>query len=387
MSDKKYATIHQHEPLRPPAGWDAQEKRFVAQLEEVLDDIYRRFGRLKASDLGGELRMTIQESAEGVKENRTAIEQTAESINLKASQESLNELTSRVETAETAIEQTAESIKLKASASTVDAILNGTTGVPKVSNSVLTIDANGIRMTGGSISLSAESSLLLSSGGKVDINGATGGIFLGEGSQVSASYGSFGTLQVGGAQFLPVIFSGVEPQGRGGCFWAQPVSVETVSATMETPADRSPPLGGFNNVYGTPDNRHSYTMRPTSEVLVGGSFDYTFTMPVYRTNEGTTTKHFYVSVSRGKYSITFPMVEITVPQYTTLWATFRLTGSLVNLFAAELLGADLVVTVWCNPTNTYNVYIQSANTATLTARVNGVTGTVQQCVLYYLPEK
>lgn len=387
MSDQKYSTIHQHEPLRAPAGWDAQEKRFVAQLEEVLDDIYRRFGRLKKSDLGGELRTTIQESAEGVRENKTAIEQTAEAITSKASQEDLNALTEAVNHHTTQISQTAKQIELKASAETVEKILNGTTGVPKVSNAVLTVDANGIHMTGGSISLSAESSLLLSSGGKVDINGATGGIFLGEGSQISASYGSFASLQVGGSQFLPVIFSGVEPQGRSGCFWAQPVSVETVSATMETPADRSPPAGGFNNTYGTPDNKHSYTMHPSSETLVGASFDYTFTMPFYRTNEGTTTKNFYVSISRGKHSITFPMVEMTVPQYTTMWATFRLTGSQVNLFATELLGTDLVVTVWCNPTNTYNVYIQRASTATLTARVNGVTGTVQQCVLYYLPEK
>lgn len=51
----KYSTIQQHQPLRAPSKWDSSERRFVAQLEEVLDDIYRRFGRLTLKDMGGVL--------------------------------------------------------------------------------------------------------------------------------------------------------------------------------------------------------------------------------------------------------------------------------------------------------------------------------------------
>lgn len=47
-----YSTIQQHQPLRTPSSFDAQGKAFVAQLEEVLDDIYRRFGRLRMEDMG-----------------------------------------------------------------------------------------------------------------------------------------------------------------------------------------------------------------------------------------------------------------------------------------------------------------------------------------------
>lgn len=64
--ENRASTIKQHEPLRAPAGWSAQEKRFVAQLEEILDDLYSRFGRLKDSDLGRTLRNSIARSAEGV---------------------------------------------------------------------------------------------------------------------------------------------------------------------------------------------------------------------------------------------------------------------------------------------------------------------------------
>ena len=48
---EKYSVIQQHQPLRVPSSWGKQEKAFVMQLEEVLDDIYRRFGRLRLEDL------------------------------------------------------------------------------------------------------------------------------------------------------------------------------------------------------------------------------------------------------------------------------------------------------------------------------------------------
>lgn len=60
MADK-YSTIQQHQPLRVPAGWDKQEKAFVVQLEEILDDLYRRFGRLSEKDFGKSFRNTIQD--------------------------------------------------------------------------------------------------------------------------------------------------------------------------------------------------------------------------------------------------------------------------------------------------------------------------------------
>jgi hypothetical protein len=51
----RYSTIKQHQDLRIPEGWSKQERALIVQLEEVFDDIYRRFGRLTAKDLGDEL--------------------------------------------------------------------------------------------------------------------------------------------------------------------------------------------------------------------------------------------------------------------------------------------------------------------------------------------
>ena len=42
MADDKIQLI-QHQPLRVPKAFDNQERAFVMQLENLLDDIYRRF--------------------------------------------------------------------------------------------------------------------------------------------------------------------------------------------------------------------------------------------------------------------------------------------------------------------------------------------------------
>ena len=56
-----YSTIQGHEPLRVPQGWKQQERAFVVQLEEILDDIYRRFGRLRVKDLGDDLKKIVED--------------------------------------------------------------------------------------------------------------------------------------------------------------------------------------------------------------------------------------------------------------------------------------------------------------------------------------
>lgn len=83
MADSKYTTIQQHEPLRVPGGWNAQERALIAQLETLFDDLYRRFNRLRLSDLGEPLRNTITSSAEGLESVKTEIEQTESKIALK----------------------------------------------------------------------------------------------------------------------------------------------------------------------------------------------------------------------------------------------------------------------------------------------------------------
>lgn len=77
-----YNTIQQHQPLRVPIGWDSQERRLIAQLEETFDDIYRRFGRLRWDDLGKALQQRFV-SADG---KVSQLEQTAEEFRVQLGQ-------------------------------------------------------------------------------------------------------------------------------------------------------------------------------------------------------------------------------------------------------------------------------------------------------------
>jgi len=46
-------------PLPAPEGWSASERRLIAQLNAILADIYRRWGRLEAKDLSQTLRQAF----------------------------------------------------------------------------------------------------------------------------------------------------------------------------------------------------------------------------------------------------------------------------------------------------------------------------------------
>ncbi len=68
----------QYEPPKTPSDWSEAGKKFVVQLTEILDDIYRRFGRLRLEDLAPGVRKTIKDTAGNVLE----IRQTAEGLAL-----------------------------------------------------------------------------------------------------------------------------------------------------------------------------------------------------------------------------------------------------------------------------------------------------------------
>lgn len=57
----KYSTIQQHEPLRAPIKWGEDERRLITQLEEIFDDIYTRFGRLKITDMDEKLKKWFED--------------------------------------------------------------------------------------------------------------------------------------------------------------------------------------------------------------------------------------------------------------------------------------------------------------------------------------
>ena len=138
MGERKYSTIQQHEPLRIPSTWSHQERRFVAQLEEILDDMYRRFNRIKLSDLGSELKETVVSSADGVENMETQVSHANEQIKAVSDQQS--DLTERLSSTESKTEEAIARIDLTYESILQQIIQNGET-MTQINATVDGIDA------------------------------------------------------------------------------------------------------------------------------------------------------------------------------------------------------------------------------------------------------
>ena len=104
MARDKNATIQQHQPLRTPEGWNRQERMLLVQLDEILDDIYRRFGRLKLSDLSDTVQngITVIDETTG---ERVMISEVVRGIDIKIAdaEDSIAEISATAERIETKI--------------------------------------------------------------------------------------------------------------------------------------------------------------------------------------------------------------------------------------------------------------------------------------------
>lgn len=340
----KYSTIQQHEPLRVPEGWGAKEKRFVAQLEEILDDLYRRFGRLKMSDLGSALQKRIIEAEDEIQLRVTSAEYEAGMAE-----------------------------KLDADDPSVG-----------VSNSAIVINTDGIAMTGGSIVMSATSQLDMRSGGVVIINGASGTINLGTGSQINAEQASFGSLVIGGEVYRKIVYSDTQPSGHD-IFWARPQSsvLSSVTATYPTPSavnQGNPNWDFVNGSYGVQNNPHIHSFSD-AQTLSGSTFRYVFEYPftAWRDLSGMI---FHTTITRGGRSITFDNRSLSIQAYSTLITYQYVEDSNVNLFASDVISYPIVVTSWCENIP-YLFYTQANQLVKLTASVVGSAATAQ-CDLFYI---
>lgn len=103
----KYVTTQQYEPLRTPQGWSGDERRLIAQLTDIFDDIYRRFGRLRMEDLSSKTQAVINAKAESgdVEKLEAELTLTAEGLSSKVSK---GEVIS-------AVNQSAEEVAIEAS--------------------------------------------------------------------------------------------------------------------------------------------------------------------------------------------------------------------------------------------------------------------------------
>lgn len=245
----KYTTIQQHEPLRVPSGWGQQERAFIAQLEALFDDVYRRFNRIRMRDLSEPLQSTIQESADGVTEVKTSIVQTNAQIALK-------------------LDKTSPSVG--------------------VSNSAILINTDGIR---------------LNSEGSIDVDGGTVNIKSGSSLTMQAVTDEDATINGGmiwHAKNL-VVSTSAPTNPKPGLIWIKPIAASSQAVT-ETVYYNGTWTGNAlsNSAFASPVNIPCYGV--AQGAAPSGSYSCQYTVKVYFWKSAaihTANAHVYLSNTAG----------------------------------------------------------------------------------------
>ena len=245
----KYTTIQQHEPLRVPSGWGQQERAFIAQLEALFDDVYRRFNRIRMRDLSEPLQSTIQESADGVTEVKTSIVQTNAQIALK-------------------LDKTSPSVG--------------------VSNSAILINTDGIH---------------LNSDGSIDVDGGTVNIKSGSSLTMQAVTDEDATINGGmiwHAKNL-VVSTSAPTNPKPGLIWIKPIAASSQAVT-ETVYYNGTWTGDAlsNSAFASPVNIPCYGV--AQGAAPSGSYSCQYTVKVYFWKSAaihSANAHVYLSNTAG----------------------------------------------------------------------------------------
>lgn len=406
MSD--YNSIQQHEPLRTPSRWTSEERRLIAQLEELFDDIYRRFGRLRMKDMGSEMR-TILRSAKEADGKLTQLEssfnKTVESIRSEVSkvETTANDAQTTANEAKTNIDQTAKDIKLSvsevekkadAAKDSADDILDGTTPVTILKNTSVTITIDGVDVIGGVVVIKAGAKFVVQSGGTVQIDAKDGEnsyITIGDMFSVTRDGGivsdsaSFTNLKVKGYDVVTVndiasrMVVSVSQPDETGVIWFKPTATAAVTYSAYTGDNRNK---WFSE--GHPTNTVALT-NATADTLSNGTLKYTLTVPFYLINDGTEPNLRMIataaSATDSDKAVTF---ECDIPPLGA-WEETSVTvtvTSTVNL-ASDTNGINL--TIKLTGMQTMNTYIQKERNITLKISNPNATEQVMTCDVFYLP--
>ena len=227
----KYTTIQQHEPLRVPSGWGQQERAFIAQLEALFDDVYRRFNRIRMRDLSEPLQSTIQESADGVTEVKTSIVKTNAQIALK-------------------LDKTSPSVG--------------------VSNSAILINTDGIN---------------LNSEGSIDVDGGTVNIKSGSSLTMQAVTDEDATINGGMIWHAKnmVVSTSAPTNPKPGLIWIKPIAAS--SYAVAALSDDVSPQAATETVY--------YNGTWTGDALINSAFASPVNIPCYGVAQGAAPSGSY----------------------------------------------------------------------------------------------
>ena len=164
-----YTTYQQHEPLRAPSGWSVQEKRFVAQLEELFDDIYKRYNRLRMEDMSPAFRKSFKQIMDDGAELRHDLDITASGLSAEITRASTAEGNLSTSISATASGLSAEITRATTAEGALSSSISGTASAMELTfkkigasgytaTGITTIGENGITVQHSSLNCKTEMS-------------------------------------------------------------------------------------------------------------------------------------------------------------------------------------------------------------------------------------
>lgn len=334
--------IVQHEPLRPPANWGMEERRFLAQLEEVLDDIYRRFGRLRLNDMDTDLQKLLEKDQQSVEALIKATKEHAQKLaEMEKDLEALDELT---ETSEQHAQKLEE--------------LEG--AIPEeLANESMELGPDGMFVN-------APDGFLRFGAGKFGVT---------KKGDVNAQTGRFASaLTVGGKPVLckdSLVVSAVQPT-ESGVLWIKPETMQSLRYSLATGEAATELAGG---------TAHTFSLAAaTPDTLADSTFVYRLTLPLQGMDEASENVSFSLALSKGDASVAFvPHTISGIGQWEQLTLQEE-AESTVNLMS-DSDPISLVLTVNGDGLKTLRIPAQSE----IRLDVLDHNGQAQACTLYWIP--
>ena len=352
MADK-YSTIQQHQPLRVPASFDKQGRALIVQLDEIFDDIYRRFGRLRMEDMGKTFQQRIKDDEGATAELQVGLGEIDLSV------QGIDGVLTELGMTEDGIELTGgKYIRIKSGDTTA-----------------LLLDEDGIDMqTAGKVKIHAQdasgSSIIF--GTDVD----TAKFVVDENGAMKAESVDAGTLSVNGNQVPQIVVSENRPDGTG-IVWVKPSSSTSKEWTYSPGSSEKGLDEGQDGSYWY----RNYRVRYAAADYLAGDLMYGITVKFYVFSLSSPTNITF----RAKLQNGSSWIDIgSVTQMAYSAGTTITLNAMMNTVAANVMNSvsddDFVVRL---ETDYDRNKCQIASSIALKAKNTSASG-VSACSVYYI---
>lgn len=353
MADN-YSTIQQHQPLRVPSSFDRQGRALIVQLDEIFDDIYRRFGRLRTEDLGGKLKnLILLKDDDG---NYVSVSATVEGIEARVAD--CYGIQSGIDIRPAGIEVSGgKYVKIMAG-----------------SDTAVLLDDNGIDMqTAGKAFIHAKDATGSAIIFGTDVDNANFAVDL-DGDMYSKTVAT-DALTLGGFEVPKIVVNASQPDGHN-ILWCKPTGSVTKQWT------KYPDNNKINNSGGTLTYYRDYTISYSASEYLSGSLYYGIKARLYVYDiGGTITPNVTLKARLQNGSSWIDLGDVTKRFYSAGYVELDVDLTSTNTNVMNVSGGSFTVRIETN--YSYNSCRMASENMILRAKTTS-SASASACDIFYI---